>query len=220
MKKVSIFLGLGLVAAAGFLVVRSRLLFAPQALPTEQNLIKGTVESISAPAMGESPKIQETLPAPENPQTPPSSPPPSSVLLDQELPVIVPAPQPVADFLVAVRDLTDQIQMSSEETAALSAFGNADQLLPEAILSSLETKAQRGQDEVGKLVDLSETVEIKSSLLQLYSSQVAFYKVYRQQNGKNEPVDLKELIRQWYALGVKCDDLRASLHQKYGLGRL
>lgn len=231
MKKVVVFLGLGLVAAAGFLMVQSRLRLeslplqnelavAPQAPPDEPNVLKGEVESTSTPEVGGSPKVQETLPAPENPQTPPTSPPPSPALLDQELPVVVPAPQPVADFLIAVRDFTDQIQMSGEETADLSAFGNSDQLLPEAILSSLEVKARRGQSETEKLADLSETAEIKSALLQLYSSQVEFYKVYRQQNGKNEPQDLKELIHQWYATGVKCDELRYSLHQKYGLGRL
>lgn len=227
MKKITILVGLGLVITAGFVVVRSgrqtenrpsssELAVAPQPTSTESGLAQGVVESTSAPQVVEPPKVQEALPAPEN-STPLPEPLPPTV---DDLPVVVPPTQPVADFLIAVRDLTDQIQMSDEETAALSAFGNSDQLLPEAILTSLEAKARQGISETEKLADLSETAEIKASLSQLYSSQLDFYKIYRDQNGANEPVDLKELILQWYAIGVKCDELRADLHQKYGLGRL
>lgn len=222
MKKIYVAVGLVILGVAGLVAARSlrRPVYAPApaqnqlgaAPEIERKTLDGQVEATSSPEM------VEIVPRAENPQPEPSLPPSSEA--DEELPVVVPAPQPVADFLLAVRDFTDQIQMSDEETTALSAFGNSDQLLPEAILTSLEAKARRGISESEKLADLSETAEIKSSLLQLYSSQVNFYKVYRQQSGKNEPVDLKELIRQWYAMGVKCDELRYSLHQKYGLGRL
>lgn len=231
MKKVVILLGLGLVAAAVFLVVRSKwqaeswppsseLAVTPQATSTASEAIGGVVESTATPQAEELPKVQETLPAPENPQTPPTLPPPSPALLDQELPVIVPAPQPVKDFLLAVKALTDSVQMGREEVGALGQYYSAGEIIPEAILSSLGAKAQRGKEESGKLADLEETAQIKELMLLFYSQQLEFYQTYRNQGGADEPQNLKELYSRWFDTGVRCDNLRLNLHSKYGLGEL
>lgn len=231
MKKVTILLGLGLVAAAGFLVIRSRwqaeswpssndLAVAPQSTSTASEAVGGVVESTATPQAEELPKVQETLPAPENPQIPTASPPPSSALLDQELPVVVPAPLPVRDFLLAVKTLTDSVQMSQAEVNALGQYYSAGETIPEATLVSMEAKASRGKDESVKLADLEDTVQIKDLMLLFYSQQLGFYQAYRDQGGADDPQNLKELYSQWLDSGVRCDNLRLSLHSKYGLGEL
>jgi|GEM_PF-4983360 len=126
----------------------------------------------------------------------------------------------VKEFLLAVREVTDQVQLSSEEVTALNDYFANETLIPEDLLTTMVEKVNLGAGLVGALSDIEEIAEIKKLLLAYYQGSGDFLAAYQQQGGQSEPRNLKDIYRQAVNQGLEADNLRLTLHQSYGLGRL